>query len=94
MAVLGQGRRFSCSLLSLARARSGDDALYTIFARGFLAVALARNGKREEAYKYFNDAIPKIVDGITGDGDADSGTTAAAMEGRLRFIVESYCVHH
>ena len=73
-----------------ARARSGDDALNTIVSRGFLAVALTRNGKREEAYRYFTDAIPKIIEGISGSGDADSGTTAAAGEARLRFIMESY----
>src|SRR5262249_48801334 len=74
-----------------ARARSGDEALNTIFARGFLAIALARNGKREEAYRYFTDAIPKIINAGTGSGDADSGSTAAAAEARLRFILESYC---
>ena len=62
----------------------------TIVARGFLAVALARNGKREEAYRDFSDAIPKMIDSLSEAGDADSGTTAAAAEARLRFIVESY----
>jgi CHAT domain-containing protein len=73
-----------------ARTRSGDNAMNTIVARGFLAIALARNGKREEAYRYFADAIPKMIGGISEAGDADSGTTAAAAEARLRFIVESY----
>ncbi len=73
-----------------ARARSGDVAMNTIVARGFLAVALARNGKREEAYRDFSDAIPKMIDSLSEAGDADSGTTAAAAEARLRFIVESY----
>lgn len=73
-----------------ARTRSGDDAPNTVVSRGFLAVALARNGKREEAYQYFTDAIPKMLKGISASGDADSGTTAAASEARLRFIMESY----
>ena len=73
-----------------ARTRSGDEALNTIVSRGFLAIALARNGKREEAYRYFTDAIPKIINATSGAADADSGATAAAGEARLRYIVESY----
>jgi CHAT domain-containing protein len=45
---------------------------------------------RKEAYQYFTDAIPKMVRSISGSGDADSGTTAAASEARLRAIMESY----
>ena len=71
------------------KARSGDSALNTVVARGFLAVALARNGKQDEAYRYFKDTIPLLIN-ASGVGDADSGATAAAGEARLRLIVETY----
>jgi CHAT domain-containing protein/tetratricopeptide (TPR) repeat protein len=71
------------------KARAGDSALNTIVARGFLAVALARNDKRDEAYRYFKDTIPLLIN-ASGGGDADSGATRAAGDARVRLIVEAY----
>jgi CHAT domain-containing protein len=70
------------------RKASGDAALNTVVARGFLAVALYRNGQRDEAYRNFKETIPLLSN--ANRGDADSGSTAAATEARIRLIVETY----
>jgi tetratricopeptide (TPR) repeat protein len=71
-----------------ARKVSGDAALDTVVARGFMAVALYRNGHQNEAYRNFREAIPLLAN--ANRGDADSGSTAAAIEERIRLIVETY----
>jgi hypothetical protein len=67
---------------------SGDAALNTVVARGFLAIALYRNGQRDEAYRNFQETVPLLS--AANRGDADSGSTAAANEARIRLIVETY----
>jgi hypothetical protein len=52
-------------------------------------VALARKGKTSESLQAFKDALPVLLSTSGGD-DADSGSTAAAREGRIRFVVEGY----
>jgi CHAT domain-containing protein/tetratricopeptide (TPR) repeat protein len=68
---------------------SGDRSLNTAVARGFLAAGLAGSGKKEEALRLFKESIPVLLN-VSGGRDDDSGSTAAAREGRVRFIVEAY----
>jgi CHAT domain-containing protein/tetratricopeptide (TPR) repeat protein len=71
------------------KVRSGDKSLNTAVARGFLAAALSRNGKKDEALQLFKESIPVLLN-VSGGRDDDSGSTAAAREGRVRFLVEAY----
>lgn len=71
------------------RGRSGDKSLNTAVARGYFAVALARKGRIPEALQAFKEAIP-ILQAASGGSDDDSGSTAAAREGRVRFVIEGY----
>jgi CHAT domain-containing protein len=71
------------------RARSGDKSFNTAVARGFYAVALARKTKPSEALQAFRESLPTLLT-ASGGTDDDSGTTAAAREGRVRFVVEGY----
>jgi CHAT domain-containing protein len=71
------------------RNRSGDRSLNTAVARGFFAIALARNQKPAEALQAFKESIPVLLS-TSGGGDDDSGVTAAAQEGRIRFVLEGY----
>ena len=71
------------------RARSGDKSFNTAVARGFYAVALARKTKPSEALQAFRESLPVLLT-ASGGTDDDSGTTAAAREGRVRFVVEGY----
>ena len=71
------------------RARSGDKSLDTALARGFYAIALNRNSKPAEALEAFRGSIPVLLNTSLG-GDDDSGATAAASEGRIRFVLEGY----
>ncbi|MES2197142.1 MAG: CHAT domain-containing tetratricopeptide repeat protein [Pseudomonadota bacterium] len=71
------------------RARSGDKSLNTAVARGYLAVALARKSKTDEALRAFRESIPVLLT-ASGGSDDDAGSTAAAREGRVRFVVEGY----
>lgn len=71
------------------RQRSGDKSLNTALSRGFHAVALARKGKTSEALQAFGESLPVLLS-TSGGGDEDSGSTAAAREGRIRFVIEGY----
>src|SRR5258707_5781415 len=71
------------------RDRSGDKSFNTALTRGFLAVALARKSKTTEAMEAFKLSIPVLLT-ATGGSDDDSGSTAAAREGRIRFVIEGY----
>lgn len=75
--------------LERERGRSGDNSVTTAMARGFLAAALSRAGKRDEAFELFRVAVPNLIRTL-GGGDSDSGATAAAQENRIRFVAESY----
>jgi CHAT domain-containing protein len=77
------------SALERERARSGEKSFNTALARGFLAAALGRAGKTDEAFALYRVAIPLLMAGY-GGSDTDSGATAAAREGRIRFVVEAY----
>lgn len=69
---------------------SGDKSFNTAVARGYLASALARNGKPAEALAAFKQSLPVLLNVSGGSGDDDSGSTAAARENRVRFVVEGY----
>src|SRR5258708_6515022 len=71
------------------RDRSGDKSFNTALTRGFLAVALARKSKTTEAMEAFKVSIPVLLT-ASGGSDDDSGSTAAAREGRVRFVIEGY----
>jgi CHAT domain-containing protein len=71
------------------RSRSGDKSFNTAVARGYYAIALARNSRAAEALEAFKESIPPLLN-TQGGGDDDSGATAAAREGRVRFVVEGY----
>lgn len=71
------------------RSRSGDKSFNTAVARGYYAVALARKAKPSEALQAFKESLPVLLT-ASGGADDDSGTTAAAREGRVRFVVEGY----
>jgi CHAT domain-containing protein len=71
------------------RKRSGERSFNTAISRGFYAVALARKGKASESLQAFKESLPVLLSTSTG-GDDDSGTTAAAREGRVRFVIEGY----
>jgi CHAT domain-containing protein len=71
------------------RQKSGDKSFNTALSRGFYAVALARKSKTPEALQAFKDAIPVLLS-VSAAGDDDSGTTAAARESRIRFVMEGY----
>ena len=59
-------------------------------ARGFAAVALARKGNAQESFQAFKESLPVLLTVSGSGGDDDSGSTAAAREGRIRFIIEAY----
>ena len=69
---------------------SGDKSFNAAVARGYLAAALARNGKPAEALAAFKQSLPVLLNVSGGSGDDDSGSTAAARENRVRFVVEGY----
>ena len=71
------------------RQKSGDKSLNTALSRGFHAIALARKGKTSDALQAFSESLPILLS-TSGAGDEDSGSTAAAREGRIRFVIESY----
>jgi CHAT domain-containing protein len=75
--------------LERERTRSGDNSLNTAVTRGYYAIALARSGKPAEALQAFKQSLPVLL-GTTGGSDDDSGSTAAAREGRTRFVIEGY----
>jgi CHAT domain-containing protein len=72
------------------RQRSGDKSFATALSRGFHAIALARSGKLPESLHAFEEALPVLLSTSHDGGDADSGSTAAAREGRVRFVIEGY----
>ncbi|MBI3700196.1 MAG: CHAT domain-containing protein [Afipia sp.] len=69
---------------------SGDKSFNSAVARGYYAAALARNGKPAEALAAFKESLPVLLNVSGGSGDDDSGSTAAARENRVRFVVEGY----
>ncbi len=71
------------------RQRSGEKSFNTALSRGFHAIALARKGNATESLQAFKESLPVLLS-ISGSGDDDSGTTAAAREGRVRFVIEGY----
>jgi CHAT domain-containing protein len=71
------------------RQRSGEKSFNTALSRGFHALALARKGNAAESLQAFKESLPVLL-AISGAGDDDSGATAAAREGRVRFVIEGY----
>lgn len=71
------------------KGRSGDKSFNTAVARGYYAMSLARKGRTSEALQAFKDSIP-VLQTPSGGSDDDSGSTAAAREARIRFVVEAY----
>ncbi len=71
------------------RERSGDKSFNTALSRGFHAIALARKGKASESLQAFEESLPILLS-TSARGDEDSGSTAAAREGRIRFVIEGY----
>jgi CHAT domain-containing protein len=71
------------------RRRSGDKSVNTAISRGYHAVALALKGNTQESLQAFKESLPVLLS-ISGSGDADSGSTAAARESRVRFVIEGY----
>jgi CHAT domain-containing protein len=71
------------------RQRSGDKSFNSALSRGFYAVALERKGRAGESLQAFKETLPVLLSASTA-GDDDSGTTAAAREGRIRFVLEGY----
>ena len=71
------------------RRRSGDKSFNTALSRGFYAIALARKGNASESLQAFNESLPVLLT-ASGGSDDDSGSTAAAREGRVRFVIEGY----
>jgi CHAT domain-containing protein/tetratricopeptide (TPR) repeat protein len=69
--------------------RSGDKSFNTAVTRGYLANAFARKGKLPEALQAFQQAIPVLLT-ASGGTDDDSGSSAAAREARVRFVIEAY----
>ncbi|MDH8297441.1 hypothetical protein QIG52_26690, partial [Klebsiella pneumoniae] len=69
------------------KGRSGDKSFNTAVARGYYAMALARKGRTNEALQAFKESIP-VLQTPSGGSDDDSGSTAAAREARIRFVVE------
>lgn len=72
------------------RSRSGDKSINTAVARGYYAITLSRKDKPDDALREFKEAIPVLLTASSGSGDDDSGSTAAAQEGRVRFVIEGY----
>lgn len=75
--------------LERERERSGDNSVNTAVSRGFYAVTLSLKNKPDEALREFKASIPVLLTASSGSDD-DSGTTAAALEGRVRFVIEGY----
>jgi CHAT domain-containing protein len=71
------------------RQRSGEKSFNTALSRGFHAIALSRKDKTTEALQAFKESLPVLLS-ISNAGDDDSGVTAAAREGRVRFVIEGY----
>jgi CHAT domain-containing protein len=71
------------------RQRSGEKSFNTALTRGFYAIALARKGKTSEALEAYKESLPILLSS-SARGDEDSGSTAAAREGRVRFVIEGY----
>jgi CHAT domain-containing protein len=71
------------------RGRSGDNSLDTAVSRGYYAIALARTSRPAEALQAFKASIPVLLNSSSGSDD-DSGATAAALESRIRFVLEGY----
>jgi CHAT domain-containing protein len=71
------------------RKRSGDKSFNTALSRGFHAIALARKGSTAEALQAFKESLPILLS-VSAGADIDSGSTAAAREGRVRFVIEAY----
>jgi CHAT domain-containing protein len=71
------------------RKRSGDKSFNTALSRGFHAIALARKGSTAEALQAFKESLPVLLS-VSAGADIDSGSTAAAREGRVRFVIEAY----
>jgi CHAT domain-containing protein len=71
------------------RRLSGEKSFNTALSRGFHAIALARKGNAAEALQAFKESLPVLLS-TTFSGDDDSGSTAAARESRIRFVLEGY----
>jgi CHAT domain-containing protein len=71
------------------RQRSGEKSFYAALTRGFYAIALARKGKTSDALEAYQGSLPILLSS-SARGDEDSGSTAAAREGRIRFVIEGY----
>jgi len=77
------------SLVQREIARVGEDHYDSASARGFLAIALMRSGRTEEAIHEFEAALPILR--LETQQIADDGAgVIAAPEIRLRFIAENY----
>jgi CHAT domain-containing protein len=76
-------------LLAQRRTRFGDQHVETAFARGTLAVGLARAGRDGEAMREFKAAIP-ILSSVGHDADLDDAIETGARDRRKRGIIETY----
>src|ERR1700676_5090207 len=65
------------------------ESFNTALTRGFHAIALARKGNASESLQAFNESLPALLS-TSGGNDEDSGSTAAARESRVRFVIEGY----
>jgi CHAT domain-containing protein len=70
------------------RQRLGERHYDTAEARGFLAMTLVANGKREEALQEFRAAVPILVQASRQADDDDNN--AGARDRRRQLILESY----
>jgi CHAT domain-containing protein len=71
------------------RQKSGDKSFNAALSRGFYAVTLERKVRAAESLQAFKETLPVLLSASVA-GDDDGGTTAAAREGRIRFVVEGY----
>jgi CHAT domain-containing protein len=71
-------------------ARVGEGHFDTAFARGTLAIGLARAGRYQDAIREFKAAIPVMVAVSPENAEDNDATLDVARRSRLRLIVETY----
>ncbi len=68
--------------------RLGEDVLATWEARGFRAIALVANGRRDEALREFSAAVPRII--ALANGERASSEAGLLRTARLNWIFSAY----